>query len=914
MSDRDSNPGGASDEEGSIFGTNTPQPVQVMYKPYLKYSKDFSTASKVPDGNKATRPEFWDQNEEGNILNELNDEQTGVRILQELASFYVTSIFEEKSLIEIEKLYLLADIPIVEIRKAIDRIEKPFTYMLEMLKVRLSDDQIKLPNRNILTKQYFTLAIKFFAIWLRYQHLSQEIIPNGSKLNHDIHHRLNLNEAEHKVLLMLLVDLEQEMFNETVPYILHKMVDETGRKRLDTKGIYNYTAERMANIEGSKFVKEVSLRTGGLAFWKHAIGQKYLPRDIQDDIERYPFRGYHMDYRLNLDKPYGYGTRTEWHLHETPMIGETGPLGSAGDPPSPIAELSPDEILNKGKGHKGVKKSHGISLHKYGMSGDHINPSFRSKTAKELDLTSKSDKGIVLDEDSIQKIRTMLGLEEVSKQLDVASEGSKRSQNISGGMKLIESIQKYDGNSAIGARSLINKFNRLIPTEMSDEARYKLLSTKLVDLAEDSLEMTLNADPNAFMTSGENPRVSFKLFKEWILDTFGKNKSNSITQALDAASLIKQKHNEKIATYIGRCSKIFKGTQEDIPDNLQVMYAQRGLTPLNKIVARLQAPKNLLELKNVCEAHESSDTGSMSIHNFEEAGEKINPLMAVIHNILSSNETVDEEITDNVKSNRKLGNSVSTLKQNLLGKSRNIGHEDQVQEIHNIIENLGSDNTNGKLNAPLNQGFVPSQQPYSKTFNAGRFRNYGNEYDANNNYTRNTRFRNNGGYNRNSGFQNGNRNYQGGYFQSLGRPQGNNNRNDSIIRCHFCDKLGHGWKTCRVRLATESRESQERTGNIAQGGNMGNNGNRRFQGNGNYQTQRVQQGSNNGNISTMLCNYCSKPGHNYKICRSRLFKENQERGFQNNYQRVKGQPHPGKVQPNKNPSSYSTDFLDGKSQ
>ena len=43
MSDTDSNPGGASDGEGSFIGVNNPPPKQSMYKPYLKYSEDFST-------------------------------------------------------------------------------------------------------------------------------------------------------------------------------------------------------------------------------------------------------------------------------------------------------------------------------------------------------------------------------------------------------------------------------------------------------------------------------------------------------------------------------------------------------------------------------------------------------------------------------------------------------------------------------------------------------------------------------------------------------------------------------------------------------------------------------------------------------------------------------------------------------
>jgi hypothetical protein len=334
--------------------------------------------------------------------------------------------------------------------------------------------------------------------------------------------------------------------------------------------------------------------------------------------------------------------------------------------------------------------------------------------------------------------------------------------------------------------------------------------------------MTLNANPNAFMTSGENPKLSFELFKKWILDTFGKNKSVAITQALDLASLVKQKPTESIASYIGRCSKIFKGCSEEIPDKLQIMYAQRGLTSLNKIIAKIQAPKNLLELKNVCESHESCEVGPLPIHTIGQLDNNQKPLMKVVDNILKSKEEADKRLLESQIASVEMIASLNQLKEEVIKKREQEVIQRKIHAIHSVVEQVVRENNYLKNN----QNYQGNNQFYQ-----GKNQNYRN-YQGNNQFYQgnNQNYRNYQGNNQNyqgnnpNGFGNfGRRRFQGnGNPQYQRMPQGGNNGNKPNMRCQYCGRIGHGWKICWARMVTERLERSE---NMVQGGNTGNSGN-----------------------------------------------------------------------------------------
>jgi hypothetical protein len=220
---------------------------------------------------------------------------------------------------------------------------------------------------------------------------------------------------------------------------------------------------------------------------------------------------------------------------------------------------------------------------------------------------------------------------------------------------------------------------------------------------------------------------------------------------MDAASLLKQKATEGIASYIGRCSKVFKGCQEDIPDKIQVMYAQRGLLPLNKIVSKIQAPNNLLELKNICESHESCEVGPLPIHTIEQLDDNQNPLIAVVDTILKSKEEADKRLLESNQANNKMIASLNQLKQDVSMKKQQEGIERQFQVIHNLIEQMASE----KNTVRINDSEVYNNRPLNGSSG------------------------NRGDFNRTANYQNGNRNYQRGYrnYQSNNQNYQGNNRN-----------------------------------------------------------------------------------------------------------------------------------------
>ena len=79
----------------------------IKYEPLLAYDKDFATYEVNPDFEEILSVRFWNQGVEGNILDEMGDENNRDDILKGLASFYYTILMEEKTIVELEKMTIL---------------------------------------------------------------------------------------------------------------------------------------------------------------------------------------------------------------------------------------------------------------------------------------------------------------------------------------------------------------------------------------------------------------------------------------------------------------------------------------------------------------------------------------------------------------------------------------------------------------------------------------------------------------------------------------------------------------------------------------------------------------------------------------------------------------------------------------
>ena len=82
--------------------------------------------------------------------------------------------------------------------------------------------------------------------------------------------------------------------------------------------------------------------------------------------------------------------------------------------------------------------------------------------------------------------------------------------------------------------------------------------------------------------------------------------------AFQRASSLKQTADESYSTYLERAGEIFRGTTDKIDDQLQTVFAQRGLLdPGHKMLAKINQPKTIIDLKVLLENYDNEDNDTI---------------------------------------------------------------------------------------------------------------------------------------------------------------------------------------------------------------------------------------------------------------------------------------------------------------
>ena len=318
---------------------------------------------------------------------------------------------------------------------------------------------------------------------------------------------------------------------------------------------------------------------------------------------------------------------------------------------------------------------------------------------------------------------------------DGMNRSKERPTTFANALKCLDSVSVYTGLNIQQnpPESFLHKCDRLLPKNISEDVKFRAISSRLSEMAEDLLDTLLMKDPHIFdyQNADGTWQVSFEKFREWFVNTFSGNSSLNLTKVLEQAASLKQKNSESICDYVYRATKIFKGQGEKFPADQILQFAINGLLPKYKSIAKMLGNQisNLIDLKLQLEIHEG-DT-SVGINSVEM--DNIVPVLTTLLDSQNSRLAKCEQDNERVlKSTAELSNGLKNIESN---------HEMVYSMMTELPSNQVSPPQNSQQEnpnqlmprAPASKGFKDSQHPYGKIFNQNRFQKFDDPVLADNN-------------------------------------------------------------------------------------------------------------------------------------------------------------------------------------
>ena len=713
------------------------------YMPWLNFDPEWNQNSKKPPGvdEEMYAREFWEESpgqiERESLIMDV-DPQTWC---YDWAAIFVSLFNEEKILVELEKYYLLG---MYGPNRILRMFALEYKDSLREIRNRLKDNLDIVNSKGerkdcpTIMRNIMELAIRLYGLWYRYREL-EECCRTYPLLQGDD----DMAGEPDEFLEEIRYFIQKEVHINLTPYLFLRGDEEAcnSMEENEDECIYQETMRKMSRIKGMLVKDPGNPKMGSLTFWKYAVDKRLTPDYINNALPTVEHRTKMEDNSgsPNLAQPQKTGNKGvelfRKAMEKAKLLGR--PINISDMEETQDGKSESDDLTD-------CRESKTI--------GERIknNPPKAWPKRRPKDEIPRTMSVNPVDAEHFKMLDekiSALDLKLRTESKEAKKEKRQDTPSLTGGFRLLDSIENFSGVSPTGAQMLINKFERLIPTDYSDETRYKLLCTKLKDLVENALESAITDDVNIFKKVNEKGVMvdSYDKLKQWLLETFAKNDDSACENAMELAARLKQKKDEALADYILRASKIFRGTAHSIPPSLQTTYAIRGLIPLYRMIAKMHKPKSLVELKSILEGHENEDHNDLGVNAIQYAvetnksPEQTEKLVTLLDKMALENDKADERTEQIVNTIKQSQKKEEDLKKNSEKFEKSV--QNQFEQIYSILEQRPMNQTEMQQgsqtqprNAPASRGFVQPYRPYMKTFNTNRFRNFSDPNQANNNY------------------------------------------------------------------------------------------------------------------------------------------------------------------------------------
>ena len=221
----------------------------LYYRPLLYFVPELDIFDNVaPSKDELLSPKFWFEEDlvENGILEAAEDKE----YFYNLGGFFSSLYYEEKSVFELEKIYLHDLASTEELKTATLRFEKPIDNLLHAFCELLNDSNVEQDSKKLQTRLLMGMLARFFGLITRVYELKALLYGNYSGEEYTLGKILALDEKGCSSINDLLKLVQDEIRSRKVPYILSKKTDSSR----EIEDLYNNTLHVMHEIEGSKHI------------------------------------------------------------------------------------------------------------------------------------------------------------------------------------------------------------------------------------------------------------------------------------------------------------------------------------------------------------------------------------------------------------------------------------------------------------------------------------------------------------------------------------------------------------------------------------------------------------------------------------------------------------------------------------